>query len=44
MSAIKKINVRNKIFKRLNDDLINILASKFKSDRHESFEVKVESL
>ena len=44
MSTIKKINVRDEVFKRLSDDLINVFARKFKSDRHESFKAKVESL
>ena len=39
----KKISVRDEIFKRLNDDLINVFARKFKSDRHELFETKIES-
>ena len=44
MSAIKKrINVRDKIFKRLNDDLINVFVRKFKFDRHKSFEAKIKS-
>ena len=44
MSAIKKVNVRNEIFKRLSDDLINVFARKFKFDRHESSETKIKSL
>ena len=45
MSTIKKkVNVRNKAFKHLNDDLINVFAQKFKFDCHESFEAKIESL
>ena len=45
MSAIKKrINVRDEIFKRLNNDLINAFVQKFKFDRHESSKVKVKSL
>ena len=44
MSVIKKkINVCDGAFKRLNDDLINAFVRKFKSDRHESFKVKIES-
>ena len=39
----KKINVRNEIFKRLNNDLINVFARKFKFNCHESFEAKIES-
>ena len=39
----KKIYVCNKIFKRLNDDLINIFVRKFKSDYHESSEAKIKS-
>ena len=45
MLAIKKkVNVRDEIFKRLSDDLISVFARKFKSDRHESSEAKIESL
>ena len=44
MSIIKKkIYVCDKVFKYLNNDLINAFARKFKSDRHESFEIKVKS-
>ena len=42
MSAIKKrVNVRNEIFKCLNNDLINVLVQKFKFDRHELSEAKI---
>ena len=40
----KRIDIRNEIFKRLSDNLINAFVRKFKFDRHESFEAKVESL
>ena len=44
MSAIKKkVSVRDKVFKRLSDDLINVFAQKFKFDCHESSETKIES-
>ena len=43
MSAIKKINIRDEIFKRLSDDLINVLVRKFKFNYHESSEAKVKS-
>ena len=39
----KKIDVRDEIFKCLNDDLINVFARKSKFDRYKSFETKVES-
>ena len=39
----KKVNVRNEIFKRLSDNLINAFARKFKFDRHESSEAKIKS-
>ena len=39
----KKINVRDEIFKRLNNDLINVFVRKFKFDYHESSEAKIES-
>ena len=39
----KKINVRNEIFKRLNNNLINIFVRKFKFDCHESSEPKIKS-
>ena len=45
MSTIKKkVNVCNEVFKRLNNDLINVFARKFKFDRHESSETKVKFL
>ena len=43
VSNKKKIRVRDEIFKRLKDNLINVFARKFKFDRHESFEAKVKS-
>ena len=44
MSTIKKkVSVRDEVFKRLSDDLINIFARKFKFDCHESSEAKVKS-
>ena len=43
MSVIKKVSVCNEVFKRLNDDLINVFVRKFKFDRHESSETKIES-
>ena len=43
MSTIKKkINVCDKIFKRLNDDLINAFVQKSKFDCHKSFEIKIK--
>ena len=39
----KKVRVRDEVFKRLNDDLINVFIRKFKLDRHELSEAKVES-
>ena len=39
----KKINICDKIFKRLNNDLINAFIRKFKFDRHKSSEAKVKS-
>ena len=39
----KKFNVRDEVFKRLNNDLINVFVRKFKFDRHESSEAKIES-
>ena len=44
ISAIKKIDVYNEIFKCLNNDLINVFARKFKVDRHKSFEIKTKFL
>ena len=42
MSAIKKkVNIRDKIFKRLSNDLISIFIRKFKLNRHESFKTKM---
>ena len=38
----KKVCVCDKIFKRLNNDLINVFARKFKFDRHKSFEAKIK--
>ena len=43
ISAIKKVNVRNKVFKRLNNDLINVFVRKFKFNYHESSKAKVKS-
>ena len=40
----KRVNVRDKIFKRLNNDLINVFVRKFKSNCHESSEIKIKSL
>ena len=39
----KKVRVRDEIFKRLNDDLINAFVRKFKFNHHESSEGKVKS-
>ena len=44
ISNKKKISVRNKTFKRLNNNLINVFARKFKFNYHESFEAEVRSL
>ena len=43
VSNKKKVRVRDEVFKCLNDDLINVLARKFKFDCHESSETKVGS-
>ena len=39
----KKIYICDKVFKRLNNNLINIFVRKFKSDRHKSFKAKIKS-
>ena len=39
----KKFNVRDEVFKRLNNDLINVFVRKFKFDYHESSEAKIKS-
>ena len=44
VSNKKKVNVRNEIFKCLNNDLINVFVRKSKFNRHKSFEAKIESL
>ena len=43
ISTIKKISICNEIFKRLNNDLINIFSRKFKFNCHKSFKVKIKS-
>ena len=40
----KKVGICDQTFKRLNNNLINVLVRKFKSDRYESFQTKVYSL
>ena len=40
----KRINIYDKIFKHLNNNLSNVFTSKFKSDRHKSSETKIKSL
>ena len=40
----KKINVREKVFKHLNNDLINAFVRKLKFDCHESSEARIKSL
>ena len=39
----KKINICDEVFKRLNNNLINAFARKFKFDYHESSEAKIKS-
>ena len=43
VSNKKKVFICNKVFKRLNDDLINVFARKFKSNRYSSSKAKVGS-
>ena len=40
----KKIYVSDKVFKRLNDDLINIFVWNFKFDRHKLFKARIKFL